>query len=80
MDVFNESKCDMDELFYLLADNSKDPCFFGYPYGLIEAHKMALITNKEAQYYKTMASVYLGKSALSDLNSQNGHNELDKAV
>ncbi|RLG13860.1 MAG: hypothetical protein DRN66_03390 [Candidatus Nanohalarchaeota archaeon] len=80
VDLFNESKCDIDELFWLLADNSKDPCFFGYPYGLIEAHKMALVTNKELQYYKTMASAYLDKSSMSDLSSQDGHDELDRAV
>ncbi|MCK5039605.1 MAG: hypothetical protein KAR87_01390 [Candidatus Aenigmarchaeota archaeon] len=79
-DIFNGSKCDIDEFFYLLSDNSKDPCFFGYPYGLIEAHKMALVSGKELQYYKTMATAYLDKSAFADISAQDGHDELDRAI
>ncbi|MCK5177812.1 MAG: hypothetical protein KAQ92_08870 [Candidatus Aenigmarchaeota archaeon] len=79
-DIFNGSKYNADEFFYQIADNSKDPCFFGYPYGLIEAHKMALVSNKELQYYKTLAMAYLDKSVLSDIGSQDGHDELDRAV
>ncbi len=43
-----------DELLSLLVVNSRDPVFFGYPYGLIEADTFARVTNQEKEYYSTL--------------------------
>jgi len=37
-----------------LALNSNDPVFYGYPYCLIDADKMARVSNNEKEYLKTM--------------------------
>ncbi|MEM2131081.1 MAG: hypothetical protein QXR96_01025 [Candidatus Woesearchaeota archaeon] len=39
----------LKEIFFLLKENSKDPIFLGYPYGLIEADMFARISNKEKE-------------------------------
>ncbi|MEM4397015.1 MAG: hypothetical protein QW757_00135 [Candidatus Woesearchaeota archaeon] len=39
----------LKEIFFLLRENSKDPVFLGYPYGLIEADMFARISNKEKE-------------------------------
>lgn len=39
----------INEIFFLLKENSKDPIFLGYPYGLIEADMFARISNKEKE-------------------------------
>ena len=41
-----------------LVANSADPVFYGYPYCLIEADKIARVTNNEKEYLKT---VFLSK-------------------
>lgn len=47
-----ENKLINSEVISLLKDNSKDPIFLGYPYGLIEADKFARVTNKEQESLK----------------------------
>ena len=48
LDITNQ----LDEDYILsLVDNSKDPVFYGYPYLLIEADKLARVTNKEKEYF-----------------------------
>ena len=39
-----------DEVLSLLVENSKDPTFIGYPYGLIEADKFARVSNEEKDH------------------------------
>jgi hypothetical protein len=38
-----------NEIISLLANNSKDPIFYGYPYGLIDADKFARVSNREKE-------------------------------
>ncbi|MBW3013257.1 DNA double-strand break repair nuclease NurA [Candidatus Woesearchaeota archaeon] len=45
---------DIDSLFSLLAENSRDPVFLGYPYGLIDADKNARVSNEERNYLRTI--------------------------
>ncbi|MEM3373764.1 MAG: hypothetical protein QXE31_00950 [Candidatus Woesearchaeota archaeon] len=40
----------LDNIYFLLHENSKDPIFLGYPYGLIEADMFARISNKEKEF------------------------------
>ncbi len=48
-ETFNEN---IEELLALLKQNSKDPIFLGYPYGLIEADKFARVSNKDKEMLK----------------------------
>ena len=60
-EVFNGIKFDINIILSSLMENSIDPIFIGYPYGLIDADKFARIGNKERDYYRTMIMVRLGK-------------------
>ncbi|MBU1202164.1 MAG: DNA double-strand break repair nuclease NurA [Nanoarchaeota archaeon] len=58
VDVYN---ADFEKTFGNIYNFCKDPVFIGYPYGLIEADRIARITNKEKEYEKTKLMVKLGK-------------------
>ncbi|MCK4670856.1 MAG: DNA double-strand break repair nuclease NurA [Nanoarchaeota archaeon] len=45
---------DLRDLFYHIAENSKDSVYLGYPYGLVEADKHARVTNNEKNYLRTL--------------------------
>ncbi|MBW2972065.1 hypothetical protein KY359_03440 [Candidatus Woesearchaeota archaeon] len=49
-------------MFPLLAANSTDPVFLGYPYGMIEADRFARVSNREAEYLRTVFMAKAGKS------------------
>jgi hypothetical protein len=49
-----KSVLDIDCLFSLLAENSKDPVFLGYPYGMIDADRNARVSNEERTYLRTI--------------------------
>ena len=44
-----------------LVEQANDPVFPGYPYGLIDADKLARISNQEAEYLKTSFIAKAGK-------------------
>ncbi len=72
---------DFDEAISLLAENSKDILFAGYPYGLILADKAARISNKEAERLRMMMIAKSGKSfeKIMDFMSQtDAHSILDR--
>ncbi|MFH1506066.1 MAG: DNA double-strand break repair nuclease NurA [archaeon] len=73
-------KGEIGKILALLSTNAKDPVFLGYPYGLIEADKLARISNKEADLIKTQLMVRFGKDwkkVKRSLNSLNAHQILD---
>lgn len=76
-ELFNRQKADLNRLFSMLADNSKDPVFPGYPYGMIEADRLARISNSEADLTRSSFSIMLGKNRISAFNSRNAHSILD---
>lgn len=79
-EIFNKTKYDINEILAILKENSKDPVFLGYPYGLIEADQSARISNKEKGYLKTIFITKLGKNnqkIAQYLNTLNAHNMLD---
>lgn len=79
-EMFNETEYNRDEILNLLKNNSKDAVFLGYPYGLIEADKLARVSNKEKDYLKTIFLTKLGKNnqkIAQYLNTLNTHNILD---
>lgn len=72
---------DVSELFSILASNSNDPIFLGYPYGLIDVDQYVRVSDDESRLLQTRLSVKLGKdwNELSKhINSTNAHSILDK--
>lgn len=83
LEVNNSHEPALNELLSLLADNSCDPVFLGYPYGLIEADKFARVANREVDLKRTQLFVKLGKDfekLKNYLNTKNAHNILDNIL
>lgn len=70
-EVFKENNYEINEILSLLKNNSRDPVFLGYPYGLIEADKFARVSNQEKEYYKTIINSKIG------FEDKDAHNILD---
>lgn len=69
-----------NEVISILAKNSKDPAFLGYPYGLVWADKRARVSNKEKEIMQTQMFVKFGKDfkkIKAYLNTKNAHGVLD---
>lgn len=56
-----ESFSENEEIIELLAVNSIDPVFVGYPYGLIYADQRARVSNQETALMRTKMFALLGK-------------------
>ncbi len=70
----------VDEIFSLLKSNSQDPIFLGYPYGLVEADRFALVSNKERETLQIQLRFLLKKDfekIKPYLHSVNAHEILD---
>lgn len=57
--TFDESR--FNALLAGLALHSREATFPGYPYGLIEADKMARVSNNQRNYHKSLLEARLGK-------------------
>jgi hypothetical protein len=71
----------MSDLFSILVNNSCDPIFLGYPYGLIDVDQYVRVSDDELRLLKMKLSVKLGKDwneFSKYLNSTNAHSILDK--
>lgn len=82
-EVFNKNRYEINEILSILKNNSKDPVFLGYPYGLIEADKFARVSNNEKEHLKTTFLAKLGKDnekIAQYLNTLNAHNVLDSIM
>jgi len=78
-EIFNRQKGMADETINELASNCIDPIFIGYPYGLIEADRIARISNHEKDSLKTMFLAKLRNSNIEKyLSSVNAHEILDR--
>lgn len=80
-EIYKKQKSNSGRILSLIVENSNDPVFLGYPYGLVEADKFARVSNKELDYFKTMLTLKLGKAANkmdSHLSVRNAHDILDK--
>jgi len=78
LDIQNNE--DKDNILYNLKNNSSDPVFLGYPYGLIEADKNARVSNKEKEFLKMQLIVKFGsefKQFKKYLQSKDAHSILD---
>jgi hypothetical protein len=70
-----------EKLIRMLAANSNDPIFLGYPYGLIDVDQYARISDEESRLACTKLSVKMGKNwneFSKNLTSTNAHTILDK--
>lgn len=71
---------DFNKIFGIIASNSTDPLFLGYPYGLILADKYARVSNLEISINKIKFEKTIGKSFKLFKNrnlSLNAHEILD---
>jgi hypothetical protein len=79
-ELYKNNEYDINEILSLLKENSKDPMFRGYPYGLIEADRFARVSNNEKEQLKLRLMISLGKEnkeLMSYLNTTNAHDVLD---
>ncbi len=78
IEFFKDQKAKAEESINLLAKNCVDPIFIGYPYGLVEADRIARISNQERESLRTIFLVKLRNNNIEKyLNSSNAHEILD---
>ncbi len=73
-----ESFSENEEVVGLLAANSVDPVFIGYPYGLIYTDQRARVSNQETGLMRTKLFSLLGKKETVIFNNCSAHEILDK--
>jgi len=79
LEIFNVQKMMAEEVINEVASNCCDPIFVGYPYGLVEADRIARVSNQEREYLKTVFLVKLrNKNIEKYLNATNAHEILDR--
>jgi len=79
-EIQKEFKGEIQEIFSTLYQNSNDPIFLGYPYGLIDIDQYARVSDEETKMLQTKFSTKLGKEwneFSKHLNSTNAHSILD---
>ena len=78
-EIFNQQKSNAEEAINALASNCIDPIFIGYPYGLVDADRIARVSNQEKESLKTIFLVKLkSKNIEKYLSSVNAHEILDR--
>ncbi|MBW2984159.1 DNA double-strand break repair nuclease NurA [Candidatus Woesearchaeota archaeon] len=76
-ELYKKQQYDLNKIVSLLENNSRDPVFIGYPYGLIEADRFARVSNQERDYLKIILQTKL-KDKWDGLNILNAHDILDR--
>jgi hypothetical protein len=80
LEVYKNVQYDIDKILPIIKNNSTDPVFLGYPYGLIEADRFARVSNEEKEYLRTIIIAKIGKNCnkiSKYLNTLNAHDILD---
>ncbi len=78
-EIFNAQRTQAEQIINELASNCHDPIFLGYPYGLVEADRIARVSNNEKESLRTIFLMKLrNKNIEKYLNSVNAHEILDK--
>lgn len=78
-EILNIQKSMAENVISELASSCVDPIFIGYPYGLVEADKIARVSNQEKESLKTMFLIRLqNKNIENYLSSVNTHEILDR--
>lgn len=70
----------LSDVLGALKANSRDACFIGYPYGLIDADRFARITTKEKEKLKLMFMSKGGGIFRAHLASADAHEILNKII
>ena len=78
LDLFDTAE--LKKVLGILKRNSKDACFAGYPYGLIEADRHARISHKEKEQIKMMFAAKGGSKFRRYLSSKDAHELLNKVI
>ncbi|HLC50182.1 MAG TPA: DNA double-strand break repair nuclease NurA [Candidatus Nanoarchaeia archaeon] len=79
LEILKAQKENADEAISNVSSCCNDPVFIGYPFGLIEADRIARVSNNEKEFLKTMVLAKIGeKNVAKYLNSSNAHQILDK--
>jgi hypothetical protein len=74
-----ETISDVDEILPLLLQNSIDPLFLGYPYGLIFADRIARVSNNEKSALSMKFLLNKENKEIADyLSTNNAHDILDR--
>ncbi len=80
IDTFSKSADEIEPMLSALKENSSDPVFFGYPYGMIEADRFARVSNEEAEYMKVRIIAKAGSNSAKIarlMSSVDAHSVLD---
>ena len=78
-EIFNVQKMMAEKTINEISSNCCDPIFLGYPYGLVEADRIARVSNQEKEMLKTEILVRLrNKNVEKYLNASNAHEILDR--
>ena len=78
LDFFVPDK--LADILGALKQNSKDACFLGYPYGLVDADRFARVSTKEKEKLKLMLMSKGGENFRAHLASIDAHEILNKIV
>jgi hypothetical protein len=77
IEIFERQKAELGKAVAVIKEYCRDPIFLGYPYGLIEADRMARVSNAERQSLKDNVIARLGKDGRATA-SLNPHDVLDR--
>ncbi|MBI4144847.1 DNA double-strand break repair nuclease NurA [Candidatus Woesearchaeota archaeon] len=80
IDIFDQHEPLLPELIAVLAAESADAAFLGYPYGLIEADRYARVREEERSYLRARAELAFGKRLKEHEAAKNAHDRLNSAV
>jgi hypothetical protein len=80
IDLFDQQETLLPELIGVLAAQSMDAAFLGYPYGLIVADRYARVRDEEKAYLRTRAEAVMGTIMAAQEASVDAHDALNKAV
>ncbi len=75
IDLFNAGS--VSQIFGLLLENSKDPAFLGYPYGLIDADSRAHVSKQECAMLKLHFATRFGEQFKMHSSAIDAHDVLN---
>lgn len=79
LEIYDKQKSSAEETIGILASNCADAVFMGYPYGLVEADRIARVSNREKESLRTMILAKLKNRNIEKyMSSVNAHEILDR--
>jgi hypothetical protein len=77
-EIFDQQISAASDAISLLAFNSNDLRYPGYPYGLIDADAFARISEREQKYQQTMFAML--RSQMASVNAGDAHDVINRIV